>query len=172
MNAVLPISPDAISHSAMMVGAQIALALSAEIIVLQIRAHPCPLPELARLYTLTAPIRAFGVQTRLRVREGDPAELICQEGIERRCEWIIMGSGGDGRRLGSVAEAVFLQSPVPVILARETPTLRPAVELTFQSAHHAVELIGRLRAAGLRWDRPAPRRVRVDLADLMLSPAS
>lgn len=173
MIAILhPIAPDRPDDAAMAVSGSLSRALDAELVALQVREHPCPLPELAKLYTTTAPLRNQGVQPRLRMRQGDPATRICQEAAERRCAWIVLGAGGDGRRPGPVASTVFQTSQVPVILVRQTPTLRPAVDLQFQHPRHAIELLGRIRAAGERWERTAPDRVRAPLAHLMLSPAS
>lgn len=166
-----PIAPDRPDDAAMAISGSISRALQAELVVLQVREQPSTLPELARLYTLTAPLRDQLLQPRLRVRQGDPAARICQEAAERRSAWIILGAGGDGRNPGPVASAVFQMSQVPVVLVRQTPTLRPAVDLHFQHPQHAIELLGRIRAAGERWERTAPNRVRAALDHVMLSPA-
>jgi len=169
MSVLMPMLPD-VTSTVMAVSAQIARALQADLIALQIRKQPCPLPELARLYTLTAPIRSQGVTTRLRVRQGNAAERICREAAERRARWIVMDAGGDLKSPSPIAQEVLANAAVPVVLAHTSPTLRPGADLLFSNEQDVVKLLGRIRAAGTRWQRGAPNRVHADLSEQLLVP--
>lgn len=168
---LVPIDPLAPSDEAMAVAGQIARGLGAEVFALQVLDAPCPLPKLAALYQLTAPIRLQEVPVRLRVRQGDPVALIAEEAHLRRCSWIVMGAGRQSGRLGPVARAVLEGAHLPVVLVSTHRTAHAQVELTFSDARAAQELIGQMRAERMPWIRQGPQAVRAMLPEGILRPA-
>ena len=160
---LVPIDPQAPSDEAMAIAGQIAHSLGAEVFALQVLDAPCPLPRLASLYQLTAPIRAQEVPVRLRVRQGDPVALILEEAQARHWSWIVMGAGRKVGQLGPVASAVLGRVSTPVAFV--SPLQGSQLELTFSDARAAQELIGQMRAEQATWIRQGPRAVRAALPE-------
>jgi nucleotide-binding universal stress UspA family protein len=69
--------------------------------------------------------RRDGVPIRTLIWEGDPAESIVEAAIAEDVDLIVVGShqrrGMDRLVMGSVSEQVVRTSPVPVVVARQSP---------------------------------------------------
>ncbi len=69
--------------------------------------------------------RREGVSVRILIWEGDPAESIVEAAIAESVDLIVVGShqrrGVDRLVMGSVSEQVVRNSPVPVVVASNTP---------------------------------------------------
>lgn len=70
----------------------------------------------------TARVRAVGLDVEAIVRDGVPAKVILDTALRSNCDLIVMGTHGrhgiERFFLGSCAEAVLRESPIPVLVKR------------------------------------------------------
>ncbi len=121
MAILLPLDVCAPSSASLPYAVSLAVALSTSIVVLHVAPGPPPLWMLEVLHRLTAPIKQAGIKHCLRVRQGSPAEIICEEAVRRDCHWIVLGAGAEP--LGLLADAVLRKSSAPVVAVGSDRTL-------------------------------------------------
>lgn len=89
--------------------------------------HPKALQHVERaeqvMSKLAERIERYGIESKVVLETGDPAEKIVEKGIESKAEMIIVGLKGlHGvdriRSMGSVARKIIETSPVPVLVVR------------------------------------------------------
>lgn len=136
-NILVPIDFDDTANRALAQAVSLARALHANITVLHVYGLPVynypdgsfiPSPEVAssikqaahqQLDAFVAAQHASGVSFSSLIREGRTAEQICKAATEISADLIVMGTHGRGlfgrTILGSVAEAVLREAPIPVM---------------------------------------------------------
>ena len=72
--------------------------------------------------TTSARVRGAGLAVEATVRDGVPAKVILDTAVRSNCDLIVMGTHGrhgiERFFVGSCAEAVLRESPIPVLLKR------------------------------------------------------
>lgn len=90
------------------------------------------------LQSAAALLDAAGAEYESEVAGGDPATLLVDLAENYGCDYVVMGARGigqpEGRGIGSVAHALLLHSPVPVMVVRA-----PAAEDTAAAVDEAAE---------------------------------
>jgi nucleotide-binding universal stress UspA family protein len=122
MPFLVAIDLSAPSRRAIEVAALLARATGLEPLLVHVSERPPALRQLADLYALAEPLRAFGSTPHLRIAEGEPARCICEQAEHRGCAFVVMGtrghSGAAAQAPGSVARAVMATCRIPVIAVR------------------------------------------------------
>ena len=158
MPLLVPIDLSAPSANAVWLAARLAPVLGCDVVLLHVADGPTPLDLLADLHALAQPLRDAGVQARLRIARGNPAEAIAQEAVRRGCEWIVMGTRGTqasgAHPAGSVAQAVMTRSAVSVAAIRPGDSNLPvgdglAVAVVSGSYGSAADKLARILAIAL-----------------------
>jgi len=76
----------------------------------------------ALVETTAERVRAAGLEVEAIVRDGVPAQVILDSAMRSNCDLIVMGTHGrhgiERFFLGSCAEAVLRESPIPVLVKR------------------------------------------------------
>lgn len=122
MTLLVPIDPTDPSVAAVSLAASLGAALGHELVLLHVSETPPPLDVLAALHRLGEPARARGVPVRLRLAQGDPRTVVCEQAQARGAAWIVMGTRGgpllDADPGASLAGSVMRCAPVPVVAVR------------------------------------------------------
>jgi len=122
MTILVPIDPSDPSRAAVSVGALLARDLGEAVLLLHVSVAPPPLARLTELHAIAEPIRAEGLDVRLRTVQGSVVERILERANGPDVSWVVMGTRGrplvEGPSGDSVAWRVLGASLSPVVAVR------------------------------------------------------
>lgn len=136
---LIPTDPDRVADDTIDYGIAMAEAFDAEVHALSVLDRPQQRDQIRAdlesnahevLESIVAASSERGLESQEHVRSGQPAEVILAAVEELGIDLVVMGtharSGVDRVLLGSVAESVIRESPVPVLTVTPESDARPA----------------------------------------------